>query len=91
MDRPKLLIEKVMDKEITIHDLPDRPPHCDPRILHAPDECDYCASAVNLQEERRRLDVCNSGRTDRKWPCPVEKARSLVGAHKWQGNAPVKE
>ena len=94
--RPKLMIEKYGDKEITEKELYDwlgdqRFPHCDARILHLPEECDYCKDATLLQEEREQLDVSNSGHQNRGWPCPVEKVRSLKTAHQWHGNAPRHE
>ena len=99
MTRPKLAVEKLEDKEITHAELNTflfdgaeyQFPHCDARILHLPEECEYCAKATELQEERERLEVSNSGHQNRKWPCPVERARSLKGAHKWHGNRPTKE
>ena len=76
-----------MDKEVRWDEIP-RAPHCDARILHAPESCSICASATELQEERARLGVNNTGQTDRQWPCPAERARSLENMHKWFGNTP---
>lgn len=63
-------------------------PHCEARILHAPEDCEYCADAKALQAERAALDVSNTGRTNRKWPCPADRARSQVHQNAWPGNRP---
>ena len=73
------------DREAFAH-LP-RPPHCDARLLHAPeDDCDFCDGATELQVERERLNISNSGRQNRKWPCPADQARSKAQYHAWPGN-----
>lgn len=61
-------------------------PHCDARILHLPEECHYCAEATWLQEERERLDVCNSGHGNRTYICPADRARGLDNYSRWHGN-----
>ena len=66
-----------------------RPPHCDPRILHAPSAgCDFCVEAVELQAERERLEISNSGMANRKWPCPADQARGKAHYEAWGGNKP---
>ena len=60
-------------------------PHCDCRVLHAPDACEYCADAVELQEERERLDVSNTGMMNRRWVCPADRDRPSVNQI-WRGN-----
>lgn len=65
-------------------------PHCDCRVLHAPDECEYCADAKELQEERERLDVSNTGKMNRRWVCPADRDRPLTN-QEWRGNKPLKE
>ena len=86
------MVEKMIDKEMAWSDGPERFPHCEPRVLHLPEDCKYCADAPMLQEERVRLEVSNTGHTNRKFPCPAEQARSLKNSiNKWHGNTPQKE
>lgn len=66
-------------------------PHCDARILHLPHECDYCGMCDELQEERARLNVSNTGVANRQWPCPADRARSQKDYHAWDGNRPKKD
>lgn len=87
--RPKLLAEKLLDKSIKFEENL-RPPHCDALILHSPDECKVCADSTMHQDDRRNLDVCNTGKRDRKFPCPAEQRRTLEGMHRWWGNTPSK-
>lgn len=64
-----------------------RPPHCDPRILHHPqDGCDFCNEATVLQEERAILGISNSGHSNRMYPCPADQARSKEQYSAWPGN-----
>lgn len=69
---------------------PCRAPHCDPRVLHLPEECEFCAAATALQEERERLQVSNSGHANRRWPCPADVERGADSYHQWGGNRPTK-
>lgn len=107
--RPKLAVDKFLDKEMTYEEMPGIEscgdtccfPHCDMRILHAPDECSSCAKFEWLQDERTRLDVSNSGKMNRRWQCPADEARGAPvmrgtttvdhGYHMWGGNIPKKE
>jgi hypothetical protein len=75
-----------MAGEITWSDLPDRMPHCDPRVLHLPEECTFCADAKNLQAERERLEISNTGHSNRKWPCPGDRERGSKSINSWHGN-----
>lgn len=71
----------------------DRPAHCDPRILHPPSECEYCAREEMAQAEREMLGVrntCYEGeQPGRPNPCPAELARSKESLGAWGGNRPV--
>src|SRR3972149_2570059 len=97
--RPRLLVERYMDGQISIDDIPTytngdrtyRFPHCEPRVLHTPEECVYCREATDLQTERRDLDVSNTGVANRLWACPSERARSLKTMNLWPGNRPQSE
>lgn len=83
--RPKLIVEKAMNKEIEWpKDITF--PHCDPRALHLPFKCVYCSKAVELQKEREDLDVSNTGETNRSWPCPGDRERGLKSLNSWHGN-----
>jgi hypothetical protein len=84
--RPKLNVEKIIDGEI--QSIGRSYPHCDMRVLHAPDSCTYCADATDLQEERERLDVSNTGLANRAWPCPADRARGSASLNTWPGNRP---
>lgn len=85
MTRPKTKVEKAMDKEVPWGDLGTLP-HCDARVLHLPEECIYCEDRADLQEEREKLGVSNTGHSNRAWPCPADKARSSESLNGWHGN-----
>ncbi len=84
-DKPELMVERCMLTGEWPTDLPPWP-HCDARILHTPEECRYCAERTDLQEERVKLDVSNSGVANRKWPCPADVARGKAHYSAWHGN-----
>jgi hypothetical protein len=86
--KPKLLIEKILDKEASYDQCPERFPHCDARILHIPSDCVYCAKATWLQKEREDRGVSNTGHSNRSWPCPADKVRSKSSQNSWGGNRP---
>jgi len=88
--RPKTKIERAMDDEIPWEDMGTLP-HCDARVLHSPEDCIYCAKRVDLQEERVLLGISNTGKTNRAWPCPADKARSAESLNGWHGNVARKE
>ena len=91
MTRPKTIPERVHDGEVTMEDVGLAAfPHCDARVLHPPEECEYCGSedAKVLREDRERLGVNYTGRKDRPWPCPAERARSMASLNLWDGNRP---
>lgn len=92
-ERPLLASELAAQRyeagDRTAYDGLPRAPHCDSRILHAPNTgCDFCTEATELQEERERLDISNSGMTNRKWPCPADQARPRAQYEAWGGNKP---
>ncbi len=82
--REPLIIERVMAGE-TVGSIPIFP-HCDGRILHVPAECRYCAMSTELQEERERLGVSNTGCSNRAHPCPADVARGSDCYDAWPGN-----
>lgn len=64
-------------------------PHCDPKILHAPNECTYCDGHRDWQELRDVWNINFTGQHDpNKSTCPAEKARPLSTINKWSGNTP---
>jgi len=65
-------------------------PHCDDKVLHAPDECRYCAMAeyAALHELRRRFGIAYSGRPAQggQSSCPSEAFRPAELIERWPGN-----
>ena len=69
-------------------------PHCDPRVLHAPGECQTCDEyAGDLQEIRKVWGINFTGhhevQTDNGTsllPCPAEVARPLEVINAWGRN-----
>ena len=62
-------------------------PHCDPRILHAPGECEYCDCHSECQTLRMMWGIAFTGYTpeEKELPCPADYARGET--HKlWGGN-----
>lgn len=66
-------------------------PHCDPRVLHAPGECQYCDMHPDWQKLREVWSICFTGyepEEDKKeLPCPAWFARG-DNCQKWGGNVP---
>ncbi len=77
-------------------------PHCDPRILHAPGECEYCDEYPEWQKLRTMWNIAFTGHSEDdtgqyrdvdgkptpKIPCPSEWARPLELIYRWGGNIP---
>jgi hypothetical protein len=63
-------------------------PHCDSRILHAPeDNCEACNTFPEWQELREVWKINFTGHYDPdKKMCPAEEARGLGSLNKWHGN-----
>jgi hypothetical protein len=62
-------------------------PHCDPRILHAPSECNFCDMHPAWQFLRLTWGIAFTGYTPdaKELPCPADNARG--DSHKaWPGN-----
>jgi hypothetical protein len=71
-------------------------PHCDPRILHAPGECEFCDQRAELQALRRVWGIAFTGHAPVKrgdgameLPCPADAARGDTH-QKWGGNRAAK-
>jgi len=69
-------------------------PHCDSRILHHPNDCEYCAQATELQSTRAHLGIALTGREPQpgEVPCEADASRP-PGAdndhRRWGGNKPT--
>ena len=69
----------------------ERPPHCDPRVLHAFGECKVCDEhARSAQFARKVQGVSFTGQTGGRWPCPGDVARPNKSNQVWGGNRPWK-
>lgn len=69
-------------------------PHCDSRILHHPDECEYCADRPELQQRRRQLKIAFTGHEPKadEIPCEADLERgpgSQADHRRWGGNKPT--
>lgn len=86
----------------TLHLEPLRPtgwcsltyPHCDPQVLHAPGECEYCDDRKEWQELREQWRINFTGHYDSdKTICPSEQTRGIGkvgGENGWVGNSPTR-
>lgn len=80
------MFKKVSPKKISDETTPVFP-HCDPRILHAPTECEFCDRHPDWQELRQYWGIAFTGYEpeDKELPCPADYARG--DSHKlWYGN-----
>lgn len=71
-------------------------PHCDQRILHAPDVCEYCDGYPDWQQLRRMWGVAFTGQQPRagQVPCPADFNRppdSPSDHRQWPGNVAWKD
>ena len=62
-------------------------PHCDPRILHAPEECELCDMHPDWQILRQTWNIAFTGYEPEGTglPCPADYARGSTHTN-WQGN-----
>ena len=64
-----------------------RMPHCDARILHAPDSCHHCNLYPELQQYRIAAEINFTGESDlNKAPCPSLWTRTAEQRDLWPGN-----
>jgi hypothetical protein len=64
-------------------------PHCDGRILHAPNSCVFCDKHPDWQELRKVWNMNFTNEQDpTKTQCPAEAARGET-INKWLGNRPT--
>ena len=75
-------------------------PHCDQRVLHAPeDNCEFCNKHPEWQELRKAWGIAFTGHSydkDHKLfvdeygnvtlPCPAEANRGIDSVNSWHGN-----
>jgi hypothetical protein len=63
-------------------------PHCDPRILHAPTECEFCDGHKDWQFLRMTWGVAFTGwePSEKELPDPATHARGYENANAWGGN-----
>ena len=83
----KVMFRKNELPTIRVHDYIPQFPHCDPRILHAPRECDYCDKHPDWQALRTAWGIAFTGWTPEgtELPCPADHVRG--DKHKlWGGN-----
>lgn len=67
-------------------------PHCDPRVLHAPGECEYCDKHPDWQALRLAWGIAftNWEPEEHELPCPANHARGQ-GVNNWSGNVAKKD
>lgn len=67
-------------------------PHCDQRILHAPEECEVCDRHPDWQALRSAWGIAFTGYQPegKELPDPATYARGEV-INNWIGNVPYKE
>lgn len=77
-------------------------PHCDPRVLHAPeDNCEFCNHHPDWQELRKYWRIAFTGHSYDEngslfadeygnliQPCPAEVVRGIKSINSWGGNIP---
>jgi hypothetical protein len=63
-------------------------PHCDPRILHAPSECEFCDLHPEWQYLRQIWGIAFTGWEPeyKELPDPATHARGYQNANAWSGN-----
>jgi hypothetical protein len=64
------------------------PVHCDPAVLHAPGECEFCDKyGTDWQAYRQMAGINFTGHhDDGKALCPSEYRRSVQTINRWPGN-----
>lgn len=63
-------------------------PHCDPRILHAPESCEYCDMHPEWQYLRQMWGIAFTGwePDEKELPDPATHARGFANLNAWGGN-----
>ncbi len=64
-------------------------PHCDAKVLHAPNICEFCDRHPDWQELRILWGIAFTGENlPDLIPCPSERDRPLNNINRWPGNRP---
>ncbi len=85
---------------MNIYDYIGQFPHCDQRVLHAPEDiCEYCNERPEWQALRLAWGIAFTGHSYDKdgklfedeygnitQPCPAEAARGMESINSWHGN-----
>ena len=81
-------MHKKVQPDTTITNYIGQYPHCDPRILHAPGECEYCDHHPEWQALRVAWCICFTGYEpdEKELPDPATHARGLKSLNAWGGN-----
>lgn len=67
-------------------------PHCDPRVLHLPSNCQVCDMFPSLQEARKLWGIAFTDGPAADLPCPSLLRRPKHIIDQWPGNrADVRE
>jgi hypothetical protein len=66
-------------------------PHCDAKVLHAPEDgCTYCNGHPDWQELRTIWGINFTGHSEPGFiKCPAEQGRPLEIIERWHGNVPM--
>lgn len=83
---------KKIKPNLVVHDIIDQFPHCDQRVLHAPNECSYCDDHKEWQALRVAWGIAFTGYEPegKELPCPATYARGET-LNKWPGNVAKRE
>lgn len=77
--------------KIELHTVIKQYPHCDPRVLHAPGECEICDEhCKEWQELRSTWGIAFTGHEPRNGEFPDPATRARGNPHVWGGNRPWK-
>jgi hypothetical protein len=83
------MFKKIKPKELDVVAVLGQFPHCDPRILHAPGECEFCDEHTEWQALREvwKIAFTNYEPEEGELPCPANHARGDK-CNSWTGNKP---
>jgi hypothetical protein len=83
------MFKRIKTEKLDWSSILDRFPHCDPRILHAPGECEFCDQHREWQALRQAWGIAftNYEPEEKELPCPANYARG-DRCNYWHGNQP---
>ncbi len=61
-------------------------PHCDPRVLHKPGDCEHCDTHPEWQAYRIAMGINFTGEKTATIICPSEHLRPAHVINRWHGN-----